>query len=105
MSSSGSAKSNFAAKTLLRFLVTFTDDLTGELADPTDIKLAIQFGGYTPTVFTYLNGQVVRESTGTYHYDYDPPQPGDYLYAWQGTGFVEAATENQPFTIDANLFS
>lgn len=104
MSSCGCAGNAYNYGTQIRFTVVFTSALTGALEDPTNVILGVQYAGNPPTQFSTGSGQVIRDSLGNYHYDYTPSAGGSYLYCWQGTGAVIAATANIPFTVDDNMF-
>jgi hypothetical protein len=47
---------------------------------------------------------VVKDSVGNYHYDFLPNKDGLWTYAWEGTGIVEAASQNMLLNINPNLF-
>lgn len=104
MSACGCVGNAYNYGTQIRFTVAFTNALTGALEDPTQIILGVQYEGYGPTNFYYTSGQVLKDSVGNYHYDYTPASGGTYVYAWQGTGAVIAATPNIPFIVNDNLF-
>lgn len=90
---------------VIRFSVAFTDQTTGDPADPTDVKLRVQIFPNTYAEFTYLLAQVVRDGLGAYHCDYAPPYVGNGQYAWEGVGALEAATPNIPIQVQDNLFT
>jgi hypothetical protein len=87
---------------LVRLTGTFTD-LTAALADPTTVTLKTR-GPFdaTSTVVTLAGAQVVKDSTGVYHYDFAPTEAGVYSYEWIGTGAV-ATAEPGSFFVRASL--
>lgn len=70
----------------------FTDE-AGALTDPTTVTLRIREPDGTLTSVTYAGAQVVKDSTGRYHYNFRPDQAGVHHYRWIGTGAVTAAFE------------
>jgi hypothetical protein len=69
-------------------------DVTGALADPTAVTLKYKIGtGATQSVT--FPGTIIRESVGTFHYDFDTtgyagPGQVEYTLEWIGTGAVQA---------------
>ena len=61
-------------------------------ADPTAVTLAIKDPAGAKTA-----PSPVKDSVGNYHYDYTPTLPGQYGYAFAGTGAVVAQVEGTFF--------
>lgn len=89
---------------LIRFSVSFTDQIAGTPVDPTDVLLRVQIFPAPYTQFTYGNAEVVRDGVGAYHYDYAPPA-GTGRYSWEGTGAAQTSTPNVSLQIVENLFN
>ena len=64
-------------------------DQSGTLVDPTTVLVDIKLPDGTPLA----NLTAVRDSTGTYHYDYTPEQSGLYVYRFTGSGAVVAINQ------------
>jgi hypothetical protein len=58
-------------------------------ADPDIVTVSVE----TPdgAITTLSDPDVVRDSTGNYHADWDCEIPGDHHWRWVGTGSLEAA--------------
>lgn len=96
---------NFPSGSLITLSVAITNQKTGLPADPTEVQLAVTQPDGSVVIFSYLDGQVIRDGVGLYHYDYLPPGPGRYSYAWEGTGAVAVGTCDTPFFVDASGFA
>lgn len=74
---------------------------SGALADPTTVKFYYEredIPGETTLVYG-VDGALVKESTGIYHVDLDTTsKPGAWIYRWEGTGSVQAASRGK-FTV------
>lgn len=76
-------------------------NILGALADPSTVSLSIKKpDGTIAGPFTYAGAQVVKESTGVYHYDYNPTTVGQYLVKWTSTGTGQAAHVTEFDVID-----
>ena len=76
----------------------------GTSTDPTAVTLYV--GAISGPVITsvYLtDANLVKDATGTYHYDYSPAKDGQHRARWVATGAVLAAAE-QTFDIIQTLF-
>ena len=75
---------------LVRISVTFT--VQGEDTDPTAQLLEVT--APDGTTETFDEGEVTKDDTGDYHYDYGPvTQSGKWTYQWSATaGVITAAT-------------
>lgn len=78
---------------VIRLKVVFTD-IDGSAVDPTDVQLNVRLYGGDVETFTFGNGQVQRQATGIYYYDYTPSQPGLYYYRYIGSGDAVAAGDS-----------
>jgi hypothetical protein len=70
---------------LAHLAVTFTD-LDGVATDPTEVTLEIHEPDGTNTTVTWGAGQITRNSTGDFYYDFDVTQSGQHLYKWTASG-------------------
>jgi hypothetical protein len=68
--------------------LTFTTSVAGILTDATSVSLLVQDPSAATTTYT-----PVRDSVGTYHYDYTPTVAGTYLYRWLATGAAQDAQD------------
>lgn len=79
----------------VRISGTFTN-LAGALTDPTDMTLVIKaYPSGTATVVEYNPGDIVKDATGTFHYDWTAPTvtaDTTYLVQWIATGAVQQAS-------------
>lgn len=78
-------------------------NIAGAAADPTAISLKYAINGGSVTTLTFAASQLVKDSTGVYHNDFDTTGwtgPGNAVYVleWIGTGAVQAIT-NDTFTV------
>lgn len=89
--------------TLVRLAVTFTTSMMA-VVDPTDVKLYVKPPGGSVTTYTYLLSQVVKDSTGNYHYDLLVNAVGGWLYKWQGTGSAQVTSADQTLTCNSTGF-
>ncbi len=86
--------SNYSGDSV-RITGTFTN-LAGALTDPTDMTLVIKaYPSGTATVVQYNPGDIVKDSVGTYHYDWivtTVTADTTYLVQWIATGTVQQAS-------------
>jgi len=75
---------------LARLEVLF-QDINGNQADPTTVSVLVQSPDGTQV--NYNPPDVVRDGTGSYHFDLLVLQAGSYLYQWNGTGVLVAVQE------------
>lgn len=75
---------------LARLEVIF-QDINGNPADPTTVSVLVQSPDGTQV--NYNPPDVVRDETGSYHFDLLVLQAGSYLYQWNGTGVLVAVQE------------
>jgi hypothetical protein len=91
--------------TLVRVAAAFTTVSGSIPTDPTDIKLYVKppTGGITS--YTFLLSQVVKDSTGMYHYDLLISAIGVWTYKWQGTGVAQVTSPDQTLNCNTTIFS
>lgn len=69
---------------------------SGTAADPTTVTLKLRTPAGTETSHVYLTDlNVIKDSTGAYHYDLTLAESGTYSWRWIGTGNVVLADEGQ----------
>ena len=104
---------NIIEGTVVRFYTStpFTN-VSGTITDPTEVVFAYQIGSGPVQQTVYGVGQswgnIVRDSTGTYHVDVDTSGlPGIWTYVWAGNGTVQARSEGQvvvsPFSVSVSF--
>lgn len=86
----------------IRLSVAFTS--AGTATDPTTITCKVKEPDGTITTATYALAEVVKDSTGNYHYDFTPDQEGKHYYRFEGAGALIAAAESD-FMIRDSVFS
>jgi hypothetical protein len=74
-----------------RLTVRFTN-ADGVLVDPSTVQLHVMNPSKQRT--TYAAPDVVKDSTGVYHYDLALTKTGSWHYRWVGAGGVTAAAED-----------
>ena len=77
---------------------TFTDPVTGLVADPTTVRVTLRQAGGVSTTYIYGVGGsgVTRISQGLYEKLLSPPPPGTtWFYRWEGDGSVESAIDGE----------
>ena len=72
---------------------TFVTNIDGTLTDATTVTLQVMDPAGNETSYTLAASQVVRDSTGTYHYDLTPTIAGHYKLHWYSTGAVATAAD------------
>lgn len=74
----------------------FTMDETP--TDPDAVTVRIKPKLADALEFIYLtDAEVVKDSTGRYHVFYDPEEPGEHAYRFEGTGVAKGAGESRFF--------
>lgn len=76
--------------------LTFTTSVDGTATDPTSISLLVRDPTGATTNFTPL-----RDDVGSYHYDFTPTLPGQFLYRWVATGVAAGALDGSFLVEDA----
>lgn len=74
---------------------TATFKVGGVLTDPTTITLKYKNPAGTTVTKTYALSDVVKDSTGVYHFDFTTDTAGTWFYRWEGTGAAKGAAEVQ----------
>lgn len=69
-------------------------DASGSPADPTTVTLRVLDPTGVATTYTYP-ADILKDSTGAYHYDLQVATAGWWFYRWIGTGTVTAQDEQQ----------
>ncbi len=90
--------------TLVRLASAFTTVSGGIPTDPTDIKLYVKPPTGSVQTYTYLMSQVVKDTTGMYHYDLLVNAIGVWTYKWQGTGTVVVTSADNTLTCNSTVF-
>jgi hypothetical protein len=70
-------------------------DVNGAAVDPSTVTLAYKAPGGSRTTKTYAAGDVVKDSTGNYHYDLPLTVAGRWKYRWESTGPTTTQTDNE----------
>lgn len=97
--------------TPLRVTMTFTNEVTGELEDPTNIFAGYQIDDDTPVLATYGSGPITKLSTGVYLWVIDttgsvlPGNQSLLVITAEGTGALLASSDPVPVTILGKPFS
>lgn len=76
---------------VVRLSSAFTQD--DAPIDPTTVSLKVMNADGTSNTYTYAAGQLVKDSSGVYHYDIAPAARGTYRYRFFSTGIGTAAEE------------
>jgi len=74
----------------VRASVQFKDQ-NNVLTDPTAITLKVDPPGAGTQHLTFGVDAIVKDSTGTYHYDFTCDRSGRWWLTWDGTGTLTAA--------------
>jgi hypothetical protein len=75
-----------------RLNATFTNEITGTVADPTTVTLTVKPPQSVAVVYTYgVGGTIVKVSTGVYRADITLTEARRWRYKWKGTGDLAAA--------------
>ena len=90
----------YVAGSLVTVTASFTDNVTGNPADPSTVTLKVGRKYTADTTSTYISGTltgpyaITRVSTGNYSANIDTTSfvQSQYTYEWIGTGGVQAIT-------------
>lgn len=90
----------YTAGALVTVSATFTDNVTGNLADPSTVTLKVGRKYTGDTTSTYSSGTtsgpytITKNSTGNYSANIDTTSfaQDQWIYQWSGTGSVQAIT-------------
>jgi hypothetical protein len=89
---------------LVRIKATFRDpEANDAYIDPATVTLKVKDPAAVTTTYTLAGGQVIKDSTGHYHYDLSVATAGLWSYRWETTGTYQAAQE-ATFTVNAGAF-
>ena len=77
---------------VVRLTANFTN-LSNTPSDPSAVILRIKQPDASISVHNFPSGDIVKDSTGVYHFDLSISDSGDYYYRFEGTGSVQAAGE------------
>lgn len=91
---------SYANGQLVRLSVAFT--VAGTLTDPGTVALKVKTPDGAETTYTLAGSQVVKDSTGNYHYDFQTAQTGYHYYGFESTGAVVSSSEGV-FVVTSNL--
>ena len=91
--------SDYQAFTSIELQGIFTNTMTGVYADPTSITLYILDPNGVATTQIWPAGNVVRDSTGHFHFIMTPTVAGLWLYKWRGTGTLTATSPDTQFNV------
>jgi uncharacterized protein YfaS (alpha-2-macroglobulin family) len=88
---------------LVRVSVNFQVD--GVATDPTAVTLKVRKPDGTVDTFTFVGGDVVKDSTGNYHHDINTTAgpAGVWSYRFEGIGAAQGAEEAE-FIVKAGAF-
>lgn len=75
----------------------------GAAADPTTVTVKVRPPSGEIITRTYAASEVVKDSTGNYHFDYTILEEGVHYYKYYGTGSVIAAEESS-FEVQTSEF-
>ena len=86
----------FTRGTTVRVSIVFRN-FAGTVADPSTVTFVTEGPGISGEV-AYVNGvdsELVKDSTGNYHFDFPLTAEGNYGWRWVGTGAVAVAKEGR----------
>lgn len=85
-------------------VISFTNKLTGALADPTAVTVKVKVPAGTITTYTYgVDSNLTRISVGVYHFLLTLSTTGQYYIRAEGSGTLIGSFE-LPFLVDATQF-
>jgi hypothetical protein len=88
---------------IVRLTANFTD-INNTVADPTNITLRIKQPDASVAMYSYP-GDVTKDSTGIYHFDFAITEAGDHYYRFEGSGSVTTAAETLFHVYKSNILS
>ena len=87
---------SYAKGSVTGLIIRFTDPTTSALVDPSAVFFTWRIGEGSATTWTYtVNGELIRQSAGTYRATVDDAVVGVYRYRAFSTGTYQAAIEGQ----------
>lgn len=84
--------------------MSFSTVIGSTPTDPTDVKLYVKPPTGAVQTYTYLLSQVIKDSTGMYHYDVLVNAIGTWAYKWQGTGSAQVTSPDQTLVCNSTVF-
>ncbi len=88
----------------VRMKATFKSLDTGLVADPTVITFKLKVPDGTVSTKVYgVDGEIVKDSTGVYHWDFTTLAKGKHHWRVTGTGAVIAAGEGLFTVVKSNV--
>ena len=88
---------------LVRCSASFTDS-DGTALDPTTVTGKYKTPAGVTTTYVYdTDAELVKDSTGNYHFDVNANAAGQWFYRFESTGTGQAA-EEAAFTVEAGDF-
>lgn len=90
---------SFPVGSLVRVEMEFESKVTGELADPTTIRVrtlapAVPPAAAVQTDYVFgMGGEIVKDDVGKYHFDLDCDTAGVWIVRGEGEGEAQAARE------------
>lgn len=86
---------------LVRVKITFTENFSGDLIDPTTITAYYQTPTKETTVLVFdVDASLIRESIGVYYTDIELTESGKWNYRFKGEGAVVSASQSY-FNVDS----
>lgn len=85
----------------VKLKASFSDSASCDPIDPDTVTLRVK----SPTgtlIYTYP-ADIIKDSTGEYHFDVEADQAGKWFYRWEGTGVHQAVAEHT-FTVQETAF-
>lgn len=78
-------------------------DLAGTLLNPTTVRLKVRTPAGVTTTYTYgTDVDLVRDSTGNFHFDVNANAVGKWHYRWESSGTGQAAEPGE-FVVQSSL--
>ena len=99
------AANTFTEQNVLKFTVTFTDEASGAVEDPTSVAFGYRVDGGAITTFVYgQGGSIVRVSQGVYMIEVDSTNlPGTWVWEWQSLGAAQASVSGSLTIVPAPM--
>lgn len=94
---------NYPIGTKITVSVTFKDNATLVVGDPTKVLLRVTAPTGTEVDYTLALSTLSHPATGVYQATITPRIPGVWAYRWEGTGAIVAASEGR-FEVRPSLF-
>jgi hypothetical protein len=86
--------------TVIQINVTFYDVGLNQPADPATTALFVE--DPNGNVTQIASNLIVRTGIGSYYFNFLPPEPGKWIYKWEGTGTVIATSKDTSFLVQAS---